>query len=66
MNIGGFLILRVVKPEFLTINGGIDFKVAGMSHLINGRGLFAVDRLKGRGRLQGTTSIGRLMHVQIH
>ena len=47
MNIGGFLILRVEKPEILTINGGIDFKVAGMSHLINERGLFAVDGFKG-------------------
>ena len=65
MKIGGFLVLRVKKPYISTINGEMVFKVAGMSHLNNGRGLFAGDRFRGRGRLRGTTPKGRLMHVQI-
>jgi hypothetical protein len=40
MKIGGFLVLRVERPGIFKINGGMDLKETGISHLNNGRGLF--------------------------
>lgn len=66
MKIGDFPVLRVEKPEIVTINGGMDFKAPGMSQLNNEKGLFPRDRFRGRGRLRETSPKDRFIPVHIH